>query len=998
MKIFVSSTFKDMHAERDMLTLYVRPEIQEFLRNYGEELTFIDLRWGINTQSLEEEESAHKILSVCLDEIDRSKPFFIAFLGERYGWIPDKRLIEETVKQKSPEFSYLAEFEKSVTALEIEYALAQKDFADRCLFYFRKPLPIEKLSPEYRALYCSEGEGYKRRLDALKSKIISSGGRVWEYTADWDEERNCVTGLDELKERIISDLKMLIKKDFGEKKRLPWQKEELKQTEFFIKQKLNHFSAREKLSNEITDEIFSGSSNLIMVKGPYGYGKSTMMAKLAANARERKANVLPIICGLSRNTSDYSDVWRQIAFYLEELLKLPHKEEEKYEHNPIPFDWKEWTQHITGLFNSCSEKLANPIVILIDGVDQISYFRDFQDFLKRLLRRLPKNIVFVLSCVNNLEILSKLGEKIKYSVYTLGDLATDEKELVLDRLEFRYKKELPLEVKSQLLVKGESNNPLYLYMMYDRMLMLDSDDFKEISRLGDGMEGQREYMLRLIADAPGDIDGVAMMIMEEAASRINKELCSEVLKLIAVTRRGLREDDLKFIFKKRSETYDMELLITDFYLLKKNMSSYFFERNDGRIDFAYENFRSGILKNLSEQELKQLNEEVFLLLDSLSDKDPVHRDEYAWFAWKCDKKSEFLMRIGSRYDEWWLLGYSDPIAKGLHDICMYDKGEWLVDMLKDLAKQDPSSWSSDIRDAVARLYKIIRLNFLLDFRSSEETKVLMPIVEQVLQIAEYMAEKYKTPESVDNLRLLSHRIGYIYQLHKMYDKALAYYNKTLGLYDVWGPDVNGYESIYENIADLYNSWGKHDQALEYYRKTIESYELKAKQIFLNVDFSDLVSKYEKAVEFCESCGMYHEMAEFQDRISSIKELEERIHNDRGVNPIFKFEFTSDRFQELMDDADEAKSNGKKDEALLCYGNAFELLEEEIKRWNKTENLKILAELYDRLAVASESVGNRVVSQECLHRSQKIRQCIDKESDDGEWYYFFDTKWQKLKVD
>jgi hypothetical protein len=78
-KIFISSTFKDMHAERDMLDLDVFPEIAEFLRDYGEELTFIDLRWGINTQTLEDNESTHKILTVCLDEIDNSKPYFIAF-------------------------------------------------------------------------------------------------------------------------------------------------------------------------------------------------------------------------------------------------------------------------------------------------------------------------------------------------------------------------------------------------------------------------------------------------------------------------------------------------------------------------------------------------------------------------------------------------------------------------------------------------------------------------------------------------------------------------------------------------------------------------------------------------------------------------------------------------------------------------------------------------------------------------------------------------------
>ena len=38
--------------------------------------------------------------------------------------------------------------------------------------------------------------------------------------------------------------------------------------------------------------------------------------------------------------------------------------------------------------------------------------------------------------------------------------------------------------------------------------------------------------------------------------------------------------------------------MVDFYRLKKYMRPYFWERNDGRYDFTYENFRSGIAKRL----------------------------------------------------------------------------------------------------------------------------------------------------------------------------------------------------------------------------------------------------------------------------------------------------------------------------------------------------------------------------------------------------------------
>ena len=60
--IFVSSTFKDMQAERDLLNLEVFPLIRDFLLDYFEGLNFIDLRWGVNTEDQSVEESALKVL------------------------------------------------------------------------------------------------------------------------------------------------------------------------------------------------------------------------------------------------------------------------------------------------------------------------------------------------------------------------------------------------------------------------------------------------------------------------------------------------------------------------------------------------------------------------------------------------------------------------------------------------------------------------------------------------------------------------------------------------------------------------------------------------------------------------------------------------------------------------------------------------------------------------------------------------------------------------
>jgi hypothetical protein len=52
--IFITSTFRDMQAERDYLRSHVFPELEEELRSRRIFLEPIDLRWGVETVSTEE--------------------------------------------------------------------------------------------------------------------------------------------------------------------------------------------------------------------------------------------------------------------------------------------------------------------------------------------------------------------------------------------------------------------------------------------------------------------------------------------------------------------------------------------------------------------------------------------------------------------------------------------------------------------------------------------------------------------------------------------------------------------------------------------------------------------------------------------------------------------------------------------------------------------------------------------------------------------------------
>ncbi len=87
--VFVSSTFRDFHAERDVLVGAVRERLDESLRDLGCRVEIIDLRWGVDTVGVDEEEAARRVVDVCLQQVARARPLFVGLVGDRVGYIPD---------------------------------------------------------------------------------------------------------------------------------------------------------------------------------------------------------------------------------------------------------------------------------------------------------------------------------------------------------------------------------------------------------------------------------------------------------------------------------------------------------------------------------------------------------------------------------------------------------------------------------------------------------------------------------------------------------------------------------------------------------------------------------------------------------------------------------------------------------------------------------------------------------------------------------------------
>lgn len=201
-RVFISSTFRDMMRERDLLVKRVFPALRRVCARRFVTFTEVDLRWGIT----EEQAAEGQVLPLCLAEIERSRPNFIGLLGERYGWIPEE--IPAAVLAAEPWLEAHLHGRKSVTELEILHGvLNDPEMHGHAYFYFRDPaygldpekfpdltdaerrelaerdIPaeIEKFGPAEAARRTQER---KEKLAALKQRIRDSGLPLVDPYAD----------------------------------------------------------------------------------------------------------------------------------------------------------------------------------------------------------------------------------------------------------------------------------------------------------------------------------------------------------------------------------------------------------------------------------------------------------------------------------------------------------------------------------------------------------------------------------------------------------------------------------------------------------------------------------------------------------------------------------------------------------------------------------------------------------------------------------------------
>ena len=134
-RVFISSTFRDMQDERNYLLIHTFPKLRRLAAERDVTLTEIDLRWGIS----EEESRTGRVVEICLSEIDNCIPFFIGIIGYRYGWIPGKNDICDSINMQDRYRWVYDDIESkiSVTEMEMQYGVLRREEPTNAFFYIK---------------------------------------------------------------------------------------------------------------------------------------------------------------------------------------------------------------------------------------------------------------------------------------------------------------------------------------------------------------------------------------------------------------------------------------------------------------------------------------------------------------------------------------------------------------------------------------------------------------------------------------------------------------------------------------------------------------------------------------------------------------------------------------------------------------------------------------------------------------------------------------------
>jgi tetratricopeptide (TPR) repeat protein len=527
-RVFVSSTFRDMAEERNELMSQTWPELRRFCCERQVELVEVDMRWGIS----EGQSTRKETLKLCLNEVRACRPFFIGLLGERYGWTPGNDSFTADLKEEQPWLGDLSG--KSVTELEILHGvLNDPEMADRSFFYLRDPAYAQ----ERGADFLSENADDANKQVALKMKIRATcAARKIRLYENYPDPRALAT-------LVQGDLKEAIKARFPVEEVPDRLTHEARDHDAFAETRRRTYIGRPDYFARL-DRHAEGDSGPLVVLGESGSGKSALLANWVERWRKAHPDDFTFEHYIG-STPDSADHWRLMTRLIGEIKRWTNDPEDlPLSHDDLLRDFPVW------LAKARIKAAHNGVrcIILLDALNQIED-RDHA----RLLGWLPSRplIGALRLMASTLPVNRPNGEPDKavddrlnvvadrgWESLRVEPLKPRERYLMIARYLKRFGKKLDKDRLKRLAIAPPARNPLYLKILLDELRVTGTHHHLD--------ERLDQYLAA--PDIPALLKQVLVRYKDDY-ERDRPGLVSEALGLIWAARRGLSETEILRLLK-----------------------------------------------------------------------------------------------------------------------------------------------------------------------------------------------------------------------------------------------------------------------------------------------------------------------------------------------------------------------------------------------------------------------------------------------------------------
>lgn len=589
-RVFVSSTFSDMQAEREVLQRQVFPRLQRFCRRRGAHFFAIDLRWGVS----EEAGLDQRTMPLCLSEIRRCqamtpRPNFLVLLGGRYGWRPlpheipaaDYDVLKSSIE--APEALALVEqwYRFDENAVPPVWVLQPRtgEFQDPAAWHEQVERPLQQALagaarqadwPPERALryvasateqeiaegalradvdhalcffrtitdlpvdgsaptYLEADREARSRLDDVKARLRAHlPGNVVEYETPW---RNGVQqdDLGPFAAEVYRRLRRAIAEQLAAAETVdPLDQENDAHTAFGVDRQRGFFG-REATLERVHEYLCDPGGSPLVLHGPSGCGKSALMARCLDLAGE----ILPEALRLVRfiGATPQSTELRSLLTDLCAQLGRAYSDEAE-----IPREMQE-------LKTEFARRLAlatpdRPITLLLDALDQLSP-DDAAHSLNWLPTGLPAGVRLIVSVLEREDEAGACWRVARHRVVEdhrvpVPLLQPEEGAAILQEWLSAAGRRLTDEQRESVLAgSARSGLPLYLRLAFEEARLWRSYDGAPCG--ADGRPGLGE-------DVPGVIRDLLWRLSRGAAH--GEVLVRRALGYLGAARNGLADPEM----------------------------------------------------------------------------------------------------------------------------------------------------------------------------------------------------------------------------------------------------------------------------------------------------------------------------------------------------------------------------------------------------------------------------------------------------------------------